>query len=80
LGNCWISATTLLVSGCVMINGITLEEQIDVIGDLIDADGFTHSDGDLFPVNKKVLEAVKQTLEAEQKRRATNVLLNGGRK
>jgi hypothetical protein len=60
----------------VMINGIPLEKQINWLvmftSDTISVSGFCDE--------VKYLEAIQKTLEAEQKRRATNVLLNGGRK
>jgi hypothetical protein len=60
---------------------ISIEKQIEVIQGLIDADGFISDDkGYVYPIKKTDLEAIKQTLEAEKKRRDTNVLLNGGRR
>jgi HPt (histidine-containing phosphotransfer) domain-containing protein len=58
-----------------MINGIPLEKQINLLDEIMDAE-FDHFTSDQL----EQFEAIKQTLEAEQKRRATNVLLNGGKR
>lgn len=59
----------------VMINGISLEKQISWISHALNFEYDNFNSDDL-----EYLEAIQKTLEAEQKRRATNVLLNGGRK
>jgi HPt (histidine-containing phosphotransfer) domain-containing protein len=59
----------------VMINGIPLKKQINFLDEIM-VEEFDHFTSDQL----EHFEAIKQTLEAEQKRRATNVLLNGGKR
>jgi hypothetical protein len=65
-----------MTTGLVNVEQISLDEQIDwlamFISDTVSISGICDE--------VRYLNAIKSTLEAEKKRRDTNILLNGGRR